>query len=353
MKFSLIFFSDTSHQPASNPYEFIAELARFGDQHGFEAVWIPERHFNTMGGIYPAPAVIAAFLAPLTRRIRLRAGSVILPLHHPASIVEAWTIVDNLSNGRVDLAVASGWNVNDFLLSPSTYQTLRDVWLERIPTIQRLWRGAPVTFSNGRNEPTQTIVYPRPVQPELNLWLTISKQRDSFIKAGELGLNVLTMLAGSSLEQLAENIQLYRKARTYSGFSPEGGVVTLMLHTYLHESIEKVREIVSAPLLRYIRKSLRTHLDGGAVNVGQQMSEREIDKMAGFSFERYFTSAALFGTISDAERVISSAQSAGVGEIACLLDYGLTKDEIRAGLPHLSSLQRLHNQLDAAGGSRS
>jgi alkanesulfonate monooxygenase SsuD/methylene tetrahydromethanopterin reductase-like flavin-dependent oxidoreductase (luciferase family) len=44
----------------------------------------------------------------VTSRIRLRAGSVVLPLHDPVRVAEEWAVVDQLSNGRVDLAFAQG-----------------------------------------------------------------------------------------------------------------------------------------------------------------------------------------------------------------------------------------------------
>src|SRR5689334_11818732 len=116
MKFSMMFFSNSYPRESGHAYATIAEFARYGDEHGFEAIWVPERHFHTLGGIFPNPAVTAAYLASITKTIRLRAGSVVVPLHHPASIVESWSMVDHMSNGRVDLALASGWNVNDFVL---------------------------------------------------------------------------------------------------------------------------------------------------------------------------------------------------------------------------------------------
>jgi len=60
------------------------EGARFADDNGFLAVWAPERHFLAFGGPSPNPSVMAAALAAATHRVRIRAGSVAVPLHHPA-----------------------------------------------------------------------------------------------------------------------------------------------------------------------------------------------------------------------------------------------------------------------------
>ena len=41
-------------------YQLMLDAARFADQHGFAAVWTPERHFAAFGGPYPNPSVTGA-----------------------------------------------------------------------------------------------------------------------------------------------------------------------------------------------------------------------------------------------------------------------------------------------------
>ena len=108
LRLSMIFFADASDRAVNDQYALAKDLAQFADQHGFEAVWLPERHFHSFGGAYPNPAVMASVLAQLTSRVRIRAGSVVLPLHHPLEVVEQWGMIDNMSGGRVDLGFASG-----------------------------------------------------------------------------------------------------------------------------------------------------------------------------------------------------------------------------------------------------
>ncbi len=127
-EFSVMFFSDNSQVTAGKKYQLVLETAKFADVHGFAGIWTPERHFHPFGGIYSSPATLMAALATITTRIRLRAGSVVGPLQDPVRIAEAWSVVDNLSQGRVDIAFASGWNPNDFVLNPDAYPHLREVW---------------------------------------------------------------------------------------------------------------------------------------------------------------------------------------------------------------------------------
>lgn len=333
---SFIFFSDVSSSENENKYKLVFDLAEFADANQFKAVWFPERHFHPFGGIYPNPAVLASAIAQRTQNIRLRAGSVVLPLHHPAEVVESWSMVDNLSDGRVDLGVASGWNPNDFLLSPDTFANNREIWHERIKIVQDLWQGKKASFLNGKGEPTEINVYPEPKQKQLNIWLTATKLDESFIYAGKMGYNVLTMLQGVDMDEMGRKIGLYRDARRQAGFAPEEGCVTLMLHTLVHENIQHVEQVVREPFQAYIKSALRGHMN--TVDKDKRPSEKELDKMVEYSFERYFKTGALFGSIDDCVKTVKKAVSVGVDEIACLMDFGIEYSSVMESLPYLRQL---------------
>src|SRR5262249_53582919 len=141
---SLMFFASNEDVEKGEKYRLVIESARYGDRHGFLGVWVPERHFTKWGCLYPNPSVLHAALARETRRIRLRAGSVVMPLHDPLRIVEEWSVVDNLSNGRVDLSFASGWNPADFALSPDKYANRHEEVFSGIEIVRKLWRGESI-----------------------------------------------------------------------------------------------------------------------------------------------------------------------------------------------------------------
>jgi natural product biosynthesis luciferase-like monooxygenase protein len=348
MQFSVLFFSqaETQHSRVGR-YELVTASARYCDKQGFTAVWLPERHFDPMGGIYPNPAVIAAALAPQTCDIRLRAGSVVLPLHHPAEVVESWAVVDNLSGGRVDMAFASGWNANDFVLSPQTFDHLREEWLRRIPVVQSLWEGNAQRFVNGKGDTVDVRTYPRPIQSRLQTWLAISRKIESFDIAGRMGANVLTMLSGITLMQLAERIEVYRKARAEAGHDRNGGVITLMLHTFVHRDIEHVMKVVREPLLQYIKTSAVSHIQGGAVSAGRTLSSSELDRMAEYSLERYVKTGALLGDVASTRRIVGQLASIGVGEIACMVDFGPTAEQVLESLTYLTQLMNESQKIEA------
>ncbi|WP_420710283.1 LLM class flavin-dependent oxidoreductase, partial [Streptomyces sp. NRRL S-15] len=104
LDFGVYFFGDYPQDdttPRHGKYDHLLETARFADRNGFHSLWIPERHFHSFGGLFPNPVVLAAALARETDRIRINAGSVVLPLHDPIRVAEEWSMVDNLSGGRI------------------------------------------------------------------------------------------------------------------------------------------------------------------------------------------------------------------------------------------------------------
>ena len=182
--FSLFYFSgDAAEGAGRDKYRLLLEGAKFADTHGFEAVWTPERHFHAFGGLYPQPAVTSAAVAAITSNVKVRAGSVVMPLEHPIRVAEAWSIVDNLSNGRVGISVASGWQPNDFVLRPENFKNAKQAMFDGIEQVQRLWRGETVTFDGATPDPVAVTTLPRPVQPELPTWVTSAGNPETYIQA--------------------------------------------------------------------------------------------------------------------------------------------------------------------------
>ena len=330
IQFSLFYFSSNEAEFTDDKYQLLIEGAKFADQNGFAAVWIPERHFHVFGGIYPNPSVLGAALAMVTERVRLRAGSVVLPLHNPIRVAEEWSVVDNLSRGRVDIAFAKGWNPNDFILSPETYANRTEVMFSGIQTVHKLWRGESIWLPNGVGKETEIKIYPLPKQRELPVWITCSGGKERFIEAGAFGANILTALLFQPIEELAEKIALYRDSRRIHGHAPEAGHVTLMLHTFVGEDMAVVRNKVHRPFTEYLKTSVDLWRRGSKSL--DDLTEKEREDLLAYAFERYFQTSALFGTPDTCLKMVTRLKEIGVDEIACLIDFGVDVDSVMTAL---------------------
>ena len=337
MNFSLFFFS-SKDIGQTDKYRLLLEASRLADQLDLTAIWVPERHFDPFGGIFPSPSIAATAIAMHTNRIQIRAGSVVLPLHHPARIVEEWAMVDNLSGGRVGISFASGWHAQDFILQPENYAMRKEIMLSHLAIFQQLWRGDRVTFEkDGEGNQRSVQIYPKPLQATLPCWITATGHPDTFELAAKSNMRVLTHLLNHSIDDLTKKL-----ARYYAACSKQlSPFVTLMLHTFISDSVAEVRKIVEKPLKNYLKTALileqKRQLDDMSV------SEDDLEDVLEFSFERYFSQSGLFGMPESCVERVLQLKSFGVNEIACLIDFGVDDSIVLANIKNISRLQQLIN----------
>jgi natural product biosynthesis luciferase-like monooxygenase protein len=350
VEFSLFYFSADEGAMPGDRYRLLLEGARFGDAHGFSAVWTPERHFHAFGGLYPNPAVTGAAVAAVTTRIGVRAGSCVLPLHHPVRVVEEWSVVDNLSGGRVGISFAAGWQPDDFIFQPHNYEDAKSRTVELLDEVRRLWRGEARSYPGPRGDVTVRTM-PRPVQPELPVWFTTAGNPESFELAGRLGCHLLTHLLGQSVDELADKVARYRAARSAAGHVGPG-IVSLMLHTCVGDDDAQIKALVRAPMKAYLATSIslikgyaaafptfRRGADGAEQALDfASLSPDEMDALLEYSFERYYETSGLFGTVATCARMVDRLKGIGVDDIACLVDFGLDPETV---LQQLRPLDRL------------
>lgn len=355
--FSLFYFAAEAKGDKADKYRLLLEGARIADERGFSAVWTPERHFHAFGGLYPNPALTSTAIAAITRRIQIRAGSVVLPLHNPVRVAEEWSVVDNLSGGRVGLSFASGWHIDDFALMPQNYAKRKELTIEGIDIVRRLWRGEKIKMPNGSGSEVEVGIFPPSLQKNPPIWLTSSGSIETFREAGARGFNLLTNLLGQKIEELEVKIAAYRKARREHGHEGEG-IVSLMLHTFVGETDAEVRRKVQRPFIEYLKTStdlikrarwefpafanagsgrLQSHTD-------DDLSPDELDALLDHAFDRYFETSGLFGSVERCIRIVNRLRANGVNEIACLIDFGVAEEDVLQSLKLLDIVRQESNR---------
>ncbi len=358
MEFSLYYWGNDDGA-GRDKYKLLLEGAKFADTHGFCAVWTPERHFHAFGGPYPNPSVTGAAVAAVTHNISVRAGSCVAPLHHPARIAEEWAVIDNLTNGRAGLAIASGWQPDDFVLRPENAPPHnKPAMMQAIADLRRLWAGEAVEYPTAAGGMHGVVTQPRPVSKTLPVWVTTAGNPDTWREAGTIGANVLTHLLGQSVDEVGEKIQIYHAALRAAGHDPDDFKVTLMLHTYLGQDRDTVREIAREPMKDYLRSAaglIKQYAwafpafkrPKGVANPFQldlgSLEADELEAILDFAFLRYFDDSGLFGTIDDAMARVEQVRRIGVTEVACLIDYGIPVQQVLDGLLPLAEVVKRAN----------
>lgn len=342
--FSLFFFSAAAVESGGrSPYRLLRESAEFADRNSLHAVWVPERHFDCFGGLYPSPSVVLSALSTITQRVKLRAGSIVLPLQNPLRVAEELSVIDNLSGGRVGVAFASGWHANDFVLAPQNFADRRGTMMRGIDVVKQLWLGKTLQLPNGVGELVDIQVLPRPVQAELPIWLT-AQSNETFVSAGKLGANVLTsLLSPNTPKSLAANVAAYRAARAAHGHDPDAGRVTLMLHTFLGSDSSAVRETARRDYAEYVRVNVNTqveHARAASLVAGSvAYDDEELAALTSNAFRRIAGMHGLVGTPEECVETVVAIAGLGVDEIACLIDFVADPEAVLGGLPYLTDLR--------------
>jgi natural product biosynthesis luciferase-like monooxygenase protein len=342
IELSIFYFANSATNNLENRYRLLIEGAKIADSRGFAAVWTPERHFHPFGGLYPSPAVTSAALSTITKRLKIRGGSVVLPLHNPIRVAEEWALIDNLSGGRAGVAFASGWHADDFVFSPGNYADRRNVTFEGIDIIRRLWRGESVEATGGAGRSVSVSIYPKPSQEQIPVWVTAAGSMDTFMNAADIGAHLLTHLLGQSVSELKEKLSAY-VSRYYTRSNGRTAPITsVMLHTYIDESPELVRDRALSPFKEYLKSSI--DLIARFAQTAQlefdisKISERDLDDLALFAAERYMQDSGLCGSPYDCLERIEFFREMGVTEIAALIDFGIDTDLTLRSLERLGGL---------------
>jgi len=330
---SLYFFASMKHYDAQSYYKFVLEACDYADREGFAGAWFPERHFVDFGGFSPNPVVLAAAVAARTHRLRLRAGSIAAPLHHPVRIAEEWGMVDMLSRGRVGLSFASGWHHSDFILATTPHSHRKEVTTDYLNQVRALWAGHPLEYRDPDGAAHSVKLAPKPISDVLPLWLTTAGSSETYALAGRLGVGVMCALFNQTLRQLERKIELYRSAWRDAGHPGRGHVVT-MVHTCISEERN---------LYDLLRPAMRDYL----LSFSSQDAAPSDDEVLDAAVESYFDGPSLLGSAERAKQLLPKLKSADIDEIGALIDFGLPSEFV---LQNLQNISRVRSELTQARG---
>jgi probable F420-dependent oxidoreductase len=177
MKFGIAF---ANSGPFSKP-ELMGHLATTAERCGFESLWtvehvvIPVQHTPYPGSkdgqmaggdtvAIPDPLIPLAYLAAITKTIKLATGILILPQRHPIYTAKEVATLDVLSRGRVILGIGSGWMKEEFESLGIDFHKRGAMTDEAIQSLRALWGEGTSTFQGKHFKFGPVHSYPKPVK---------------------------------------------------------------------------------------------------------------------------------------------------------------------------------------------
>lgn len=189
-------------------YKETLEQCALADKMGFDNLWFVEHHFLTGFSGSPCPEVMFGALSQITKRIRIGFGVCILPYHHPVRVAERVALLDQLTDGRIEVGTGRSNAYEQTGLGIDPRET-RARWEESITMLPKIWQSDEFSWEgNFWNVPTRRVL-PKPFQkPHPRLYLACT-QVDSFDVAASKGIGVLSS-ATYATNILAEHVKRYR-----------------------------------------------------------------------------------------------------------------------------------------------
>src|SRR3954452_23823870 len=132
---------------------------------GFSDVWLTE-HYFTGESVYNDALLFASALTQRTSRIRIGFAVLQMPFHHPVRLAVQLALLDNLSNGRIDVGIGKGtvYNEYEFVGHGLRSGDSRERMEEAVDIIERAWREAPLSYDGRFHKVHIPAIRPKPVQ---------------------------------------------------------------------------------------------------------------------------------------------------------------------------------------------
>ena len=270
------------------------------EQLGYESVWVWDHILLGVDPYFPildSLSVLTA-IAARTENIRLGTGILVLPARNPVVLAKQLSSIDQISNGRLTLGMASGWYKREFDAIGVPFNKRGDIMDQNLEILTRLWLEDSVTGSYPPYELAEAVMSPKPVQKPRPPIL-IGGYVDRVLKrAGAVGDGWLTYYY--TAEGFTNSWSKVRRFAEEAGKDPESLRSINQLPIYIGKSREEVEE----PMMKW----LTTEWD-----------------FAGWSDST--TDSAILGTVDDCLEQLQAHLDAGVQQIT-LVPYRFDMEQI-------------------------
>src|SRR5215210_8515025 len=136
---------------------------------GFDSLWVWD---HVLLGVEPNFPIIESLtvltaVAARTSRIKLGTGILVLPLRNPVLLAKQLGSMDQLSQGRLLMGMASGWYKREFDAMGVPFERRGKIMDANLEILNRLWTEESVSGEWGPHKVSKAVMYPKPVQPRI------------------------------------------------------------------------------------------------------------------------------------------------------------------------------------------
>jgi probable F420-dependent oxidoreductase len=140
---------------------------------GFDSVWVWD---HMLLGVEPNFPIVDSLtvltgIAARTKRIKLGTGILVLPLRNAVALAKQLSSMDQLSQGRLVMGMASGWYKREFDAMGIPFEKRGKIMDENLELLRRLWTEPSVTGQYAHYSPSKAVMYPKPAQDHIPIMI--------------------------------------------------------------------------------------------------------------------------------------------------------------------------------------
>jgi probable LLM family oxidoreductase len=308
MDLGLVTFADlnprlTTEQRMKN----LLEEARLADELGLTVFAVGEHHRPDY--LVSSPATALAAIAAQTTQIRLSSAVTVLSSDDPVRVFQQFAHVDLISGGRAEIMAGRGSFIESFPLFGYDLDDYDELFTEKLELLLAIRDNDRVTWSGEHRAPLDdAIVWPRPVQSPLPVWVAVGGTPESVVRAARLGLPLTLAIIGGQTARFKPFVELYRRGWAEAGHESEPRIA-INTHAFIAETEEQANAAFAPVYLEVMNRigrergwppSGRANYDAlrspeGPLNVGspEQVAAKIVAIHELFEPERYLAHISL------------------------------------------------------------
>ncbi len=152
-------------------FNFFLDLWTNAEAWGYDGVFLSEHHFG--GGYSPSPNLLLPLIAARTKTLRLGVMGNVVPYHSPWRLVEEFGMLDNLTQGRLEIGTSAGIPAEFARIGMETAEA-RERFNEALQIIDAGLKKGVVSHEGKYWNFTDLLLVPPMVQdPHPPLWTTV------------------------------------------------------------------------------------------------------------------------------------------------------------------------------------
>jgi probable LLM family oxidoreductase len=292
----------------------LLEEGRLADELGLKVFAVGEHHRSDY--LVSSPTTALAAIAAVTQQIRLSSAVSVLSSDDPVRVFEQFAHVDLISGGRAEIMAGRGSFIESFPLFGYDLRDYEELFTEKLELLLAIRDNERVSWQGKYRAPLEdAIVWPRPAQDQIPVWVAVGGSPESVVRAARLGLPLALAIIGGQTARFRPFVDLYRHAWAETGQITEPRIA-VNTHAFIADSREQADAAFSAPYLDVMNRigrergwpsSGHTELEALAAPAGplalgspQEVAEKIISFHDTFEPERYLAHIGI-GAVTHAD----------------------------------------------------